>query len=172
MSAEQNKKLVPRWMALIVALAFWMIGIPLFYGIGPWALSLLTPHYRWVAGRPSLWNLLGLIPVLLGTVCLIWIMVQHLARTPEVPERVELERTPQYLLLGGPYAFTRNPMYLSELALLLGWALFYGSILVLIGFLVGWFAFNFVVVPREERELQARFEESYLEYKKKVPRWF
>ena len=70
-----------------------------------------------VTGYLSLWNLLGLIPVLLGSVCLMWIMVLHFA---QAPDRVQLERTPSYILRRGPYAFSRHPMYLSEVTLLFG----------------------------------------------------
>ena len=156
-------------MALIVGLAFWLIGIPLFYGVAPWAISLLTPRYGWVAGHPGPWNLIGLIPVLVGSACLIWIMVLHFARAPK---RVELEATPSYLLRRGPYALSRHPMYLSELALLFGWSIFYGSLAVLIAFVVGCVFFNLVKIPQEERALKARFGEAYLKYKNKVPRWF
>ena len=83
-----------------------------------------------------------------------------------------MERTPKYLLVQGPYRFSRNPMYLGELVLWLGWALFYGSVAILIGFLLMWVMMNFRAVPREERDLEARFGESYLEYKDNVPRWF
>jgi protein-S-isoprenylcysteine O-methyltransferase Ste14 len=76
-----------------------------------------------------------------------------------------------YLLSHGPYAFTRQPMYLSELVLLFGWAVFYGSIGVLIGSSVAFLAFNFVAVPMEERILEARFGEVYRQYKSMVPRW-
>jgi protein-S-isoprenylcysteine O-methyltransferase Ste14 len=163
---------IPRWLVLVVALIFWLVGVPIFYGVLPWAISLLTPRYGWSEGRPTNWNLLGLIPVVLATVCLIWVMILHFAQAPGVPERVELELTPKNLLLLGPYAFSRNPMYLAELALLLGWAIFYGSIAVSITFLIACAFFHFVIVPREERTLEARFGEAYREYKKKVPRWF
>jgi protein-S-isoprenylcysteine O-methyltransferase Ste14 len=53
----------------------------------------------------------------------------------------------------------------------LGWAIFYGSVSLLIGAFLAWLVFHFVVIPREERDLEARFGNSYLEYKKKVPRW-
>jgi protein-S-isoprenylcysteine O-methyltransferase Ste14 len=62
-------------------------------------------------------------------------------------------------------------MFLFELAFWFGWALFYGSIAVLIGFLLFWVALNFMIVPYEERDLEARFGEAYRDYKARVPRW-
>jgi Putative protein-S-isoprenylcysteine methyltransferase len=169
---QPQKVSIPRWMAVIIALFFWIILLPLVHGGIPWAISLLAPRYGWREGRPANLNLLGLIPVALATACLTWLMCLHLARTSDLPDRVELERTPKYLLFGGPYAFTRHPMYLAELALWLGWSILYGSIVVFIGFLVEWLIFNFVIVPREESALEARFGKTYLEYKNRVPRWF
>jgi len=52
------------------------------------------------------------------------------------------------------------------------WALWYGSAAVFSGFVVFWAVVNFVVVPREERSLEARFGGTYREYKAKKPRWF
>jgi protein-S-isoprenylcysteine O-methyltransferase Ste14 len=83
-----------------------------------------------------------------------------------------MERTPRHLLVRGPYAFTRNPMYLSVLTIWLGWALFYGSVAIFVACGVGWVLVTFLVVPWEERELEARFGEAYLRYKNTVPRWF
>ena len=54
----------------------------------------------------------------------------------------------------------------------LGWALWYGSVAVFSAFVVFWAVVNFVVVPREERSLEARFGDTYREYKAKKPRWF
>ena len=62
-------------------------------------------------------------------------------------------------------------MYLSELTLLLGWAIFYGSAAVMITFAVAWAVFRFFAEPLEERALEARFGELYLDYRNKVPRW-
>ena len=160
---------IPGWMAVIIGLFFWLILLPLVHAGLPWALSLFIPRYGWIDGLPATWNLLGLIPVVLATLCLIWLMILHFSR---IPKRVKLERTPTYLLIGGPYKFTRNPMYLAELALWFGWAILYGSILVFAGFLLLWLMMNYRVVPREELDLEARFGETYLEYKNQVPRWF
>ena len=67
-------------------------------------------------------------------------------------------------MTGGPYALSRNPMYVSELTLWLGWATFYGSVGVLIGFVI-LLAALVASVPYEERMLDARFGERYREYK-------
>jgi protein-S-isoprenylcysteine O-methyltransferase Ste14 len=159
---------IPSWMAVIIGLFFWLILLPLVHAGLPWALSLFIPRYGWIDGLPANWNLSGLILVVLATLCLIWLMILHFSR---IPKRVKLERTPTYLLIGGPYKFTRNPMYLAELALWFGWAILYGSILVFVGFLLLWLMMNYRVVPREELDLEARFGETYLEYKNQVPRW-
>jgi protein-S-isoprenylcysteine O-methyltransferase Ste14 len=68
----------------------------------------------------------------------------------DLPERVPMDWGPAFLMTGGPYAISRYPMYVGELALWLAWAILYGSIPVLIGFAV----LGGVVArlaPREER---------------------
>ena len=82
---------------------------------------------------------------------------------------MELDKS--YLLKRGPYAFSRHPMYLSELTLLLGWMIFYGSVALLIAFVIWYVFFNFYAVPLEERVMEAHFGEAYREYKNQVPRW-
>jgi len=87
-----------------------------------------------------------------------------------MPERIELNWSPKLLLIRGPYAFTRNPMYVAEMALWFGWAVFFGSIAVLIGFVVLCVLVN-IVVRREERDLEMQFGETYCQYKAAIPRW-
>src|SRR3954453_9336251 len=156
---------LPRWMAVALGFFAWFVAIPLAHCGLPWAISLLTPRYGWTEGKPGVWNLFGLIVVAFGIVCLIWIMVLGIAQTPK---KVELEWNSSFLLIRGPYAHTRNPMYVAELGLWLGWAIFYDSVLILIGFAVLCGGIHFVVLPREERALEERFGEVYRQYKRKV----
>jgi protein-S-isoprenylcysteine O-methyltransferase Ste14 len=148
------------WLAYPLALFVW--------GVLPWAISLLTPQYGWVAGRPGVWNLLGLIPVLVGTTGLIWGMAVHSAQSPK---GIEWELDRSYLLKGGLYDYSRNPMYVSELILSLGWVIFYGSVALLIALVAWGLFFNYHQVPLEERVLEAHFGKAYREYKSRVPRW-
>ena len=146
----------------------WVVGVPLAHGVLPWSISLLGARHAWVEGRPGIVNLIGFFPIAGGIVMLVWIMVLHLRRTPE---RVNLELTPTYLLIRGPYVVTRNPMYVAELSLWLGWAVFYGSLPVAVGVVVLWSLMNFGAIPREERTLEERFGEAYRDYERAVPRW-
>ena len=161
---------VPRWAALALAPFVWLIAIPLVHGVVPWALSLLGTWYGWADGSPAAWNLLGLVPVAAGAGVLLWLMVLGFVHVAEVPERVELDWSPKLLLTRGPYAFSRHPMYLAELTLWLGWAVLYGSVIVLVGFLLLCLVVG-VLAPREERALEAKFGDTYREYKSRVPRW-
>src|ERR1019366_2147241 len=71
-----------------------------------------------------------------------------------------------------PYRSSRNPMYVAALTIWSGWALFYGSVAVIVGVLVLWAIIALVVIPYEERRLAAAWGEPYLQYKSRVSRWF
>lgn len=164
----QSRTGLPRWLVLLMTVWATLVGAPLMHGALPNALSSLAPRCGWARGRPSAWNRLGLIPVLAGCALLAWSGVLHVR---SMPVRVELRPTPNYLVRRGPYAFTRNPMWLGGLALWLGWAIFYGSWPVLGGAGVWAAATNFLIIPREERALEERFGEEYSRYRGRVPRW-
>ena len=168
-SKPQKRVTIPRWMAVIVALFISLIGIPLGHGVLPWALSTRMPRYGWAGGSPGIWNRFGLIVVALAAALLIWILASVITQTPE---RVKLGLTPSWLMIRGPYRLTRNPMYVAELGLWLGWIIFFGSLGVLIGCLVLWSVVKLIILPREERGLEAAFGQTYLQYKSRVPRWF
>ena len=95
---------------------------------------------------------------------------RHRGHPYQAKTRVPVDWSPAILMSGGPYAISRHPMYVGELALWLGWAILYGSIPVLIGFAV----LDAVVArlaPREERALESKFGDVYRQYKARVPRW-
>ena len=71
----------------------------------------------------------------------------------------------------GPYAFSRNPIYLAFTLLQLGVAAWINSLGVLLTLLPALALMALVVVPREERYLEARFPSEYLPYKRAVRRW-
>jgi protein-S-isoprenylcysteine O-methyltransferase Ste14 len=62
-------------------------------------------------------------------------------------------------------------MYVAELGLWFAWALFFGSLGVFMGYIVLLSVVKLVILPREERGLEAAFGQIYLQYKERVPRW-
>lgn len=71
----------------------------------------------------------------------------------------------------GPFAFTRNPLYLAVLLLFAGVGLALASpafLIVLVPLIV---VLHFGVVLREERYLADKFGSAYLDYKERVRRW-
>jgi protein-S-isoprenylcysteine O-methyltransferase Ste14 len=153
-----------RWA---LPLAFWLIVVPLVHGVIPWAISTLTSRHGWAEGSsPGIWNWIGLIPVTVAIAFLLWISVRKWWPAERVIQ------TSSSLFVRGPYRFTRNPIYIAYLGIWLGWAIFFGSIGVLVVWLLWCLVAIFNLVPREERDLEAAFGESYLQYKNRVPRWF
>ena len=110
---------------------------------------------------------LGVVVFLFGVAGFAWmIATMKQARTP-----IHNARTPTMLVEGGPFRFTRNPMYLfgsiwyAGLALLLvePWSLALLAAVVL--------TTHYGVVLREEEYLERRFGEGYRRYKARVPRY-
>jgi protein-S-isoprenylcysteine O-methyltransferase Ste14 len=78
---------------------------------------------------------------------------------------------PRQLVVSGLYRFTRNPMYNGVVAVLLGQAWFFSSVRLLEYAATVLVCFHLFVVLYEEPSLESRFGESYLSYRKAVPRW-
>ena len=74
------------------------------------------------------------------------------------------------LAVGGPYAHTRNPLYLGTLLMALGAAASVSSPVVTAAMAVAMYANYLYVIRAEEQALQGRFAECYLRYCALVPR--
>ena len=75
------------------------------------------------------------------------------------------------LVSSGIYSVTRNPMYLGMLLVLIGWAVYLGSLWPLLGPVVfALFITRFQIVP-EERALERLFGAPFVAYKQRVRRW-
>jgi len=75
------------------------------------------------------------------------------------------------IVRAGPYGFSRNPIYLAFTLFQIGVATWCNSLGVLVMVLPALALMVLVVVPREERYLQAHFPSDYLAYKREVRRW-
>ena len=78
---------------------------------------------------------------------------------------------PKKLVVRGLYRYTRNPMYVGVLTVILGWTvLFQTAALILYALIVG-ICFHSFIVFYEEHHLQKEFGGEYDDYRSRVSRW-
>lgn len=109
-------------------------------------------------------------PVLGGSFCLLAASVGNFLRHRTTVDPVRVERA-QHLVVDGPNRLTRNPMYLGLTGLLLSHAIARRSpsaLIPLAGFV---WLIDRHQIPAEEKALEERFGQAYLDYKETVPRW-
>jgi len=140
---------------------------PLIYG-GTLLLGLLlgtvlpTPFIS----APLRW-IVAFVFLALAAVFVAWpILLMTRAGTSPIPE------TPTTAIVTrGPYAFTRNPIYLGMAFGYAGVAIGVNSLLTLLLLIPVLFVINRGVIEREERYLERKFGDSYRQYKARVRRW-
>lgn len=81
-----------------------------------------------------------------------------------------LDTPPERLVATGPYAYTRNPMYLGHVLFLIGLTLSLKSLLAAL-IAVGTAIWLHARVLADERRLAERLCQPYMEYMTRVKRW-
>jgi protein-S-isoprenylcysteine O-methyltransferase Ste14 len=133
-----------------------LLLMALLHQVLPLARILFAP-YRYA----------GIVIMALALALVLWAaLLFHRARTGIVPFSPATS-----LVLGGPYRFTRNPMYLGMAGILLGAAILMGSLspFAVIPAFMALIAERFIAP--EEALLERAFGRDYLGYKAKVRRW-
>jgi len=126
------------------------LRVPVGTILGVVFLLLMHPSFR------SLW--LGGSVALAGSLFRLW-AAGHLEKG-------------RSLARGGPYAFTRNPLYLGSFLMALGILLAGQGYWLLIPFGLFFAVFYYPVMRREEQELLQGYGEQFLDYTRKVPLFF
>ncbi|HJQ15031.1 MAG TPA: isoprenylcysteine carboxylmethyltransferase family protein [Anaerolineales bacterium] len=75
------------------------------------------------------------------------------------------------LVTSGIYRFSRNPIYLGFLLIVIGLPLYLGLFWGIVMAPVFVFLMNHLVIQHEERYLEGKFKEAYTEYRSRVRRW-
>ena len=78
---------------------------------------------------------------------------------------------PQRLVTGGPYRFSRNPMYIGVFTILVGWSTLWASGVLLSYAVLVLCAFYLRVLLAEEPLAARRFGGEWDAYRAHVPRW-
>lgn len=148
------------WIKALIILPFnVLIVIPL--------LILYFTKYQYRLPAPG-FLIAGIILFAAGMLLAIWTMllfarIGNGTPAPWMP--------PKHLIVKGPYCYVRNPMITGVLLMLAG-EFFLTTATQLLWWLGLFFLINSVYFPlSEEKHLEERFQDEYLEYKKNVPRW-
>ena len=135
----------------------------------PGTVAFLIPWLLLEFGQSGQFvDVLGLIPLLLGMVLLLWCVWAFYSAgkgtlAPWTP--------PRYLVVTGLYRFSRNPMYIAVVLVLWGWAIGFHSRVIAAYALLIMPSFHLRVVLAEEPWLAQVHGTQWAQYKAQVPRW-
>src|SRR4051812_24843717 len=141
---------------------------PLAWGlavIAGLALNWLLPLPFLPADVPAGW--FGALVFVLALALFAWAIVTMTRAGSNVPTN----RPSTTIVESGPYRFTRNPIYLGMFLGLIGLAIAFDSIWLLMMLVPFAIIIRYGVVAREEAYLERKFGDVYRGYRTRVRRW-
>ena len=131
-----------------------------------WLLDKFLPLYNWLN---SPWNKLGLIIIGMAVVLDIWslLLFFHAKTTPNPMK----PGSTSHLITSGLYRYSRNPMYLGLLVMLIGWGLYLGSLSPLSMLPLFIRLLTKQQIEPEEIILMDKFGPEYKDFQQRVRRW-
>lgn len=139
---------------------FWLLGALILV----WLQAQLVPGLSHPFG---LSRIVGLVLVVLGVALMVWAVAAFRAhQTSVVPHQV-----PKRIITTGPFARSRNPIYLGDVMVLTGavfwWGAWPAALLIPI--------FAYVLMRRfiapEEARMKENFGEEFARFAEETPRW-
>ena len=152
--------------AAVGSAVFFVLAPGVVAGLFPWLLT------RWQAREPvPYWapvRVLGGILLVAGLIALVQAFLRFIVEGLGTPAPVA---APERLVIGGVYRYVRNPMYVAVLAAIIGQALLFGQLGLLLYAGAAWLVVAAFVRWYEEPTLTRRFGADYEAYRRAVPAW-
>lgn len=127
------------------------------------ALHIIFP----IKNFSSVYRILGIIPIIFGVTINLW--ADNLFKKKQTT--VKPDKTPTFLIIDWPFSFSRHPMYLGFVLILLGVSITLGSLSSFISPMLMFITLERKFIPLEEQQMEEIFGNKYREYQKKVSRW-
>jgi protein-S-isoprenylcysteine O-methyltransferase Ste14 len=158
---------VQRSAAGVGTAVFFVVGPGLVAGLVPWLIS------GWQVRGPVspltiIWMALGGVLLVLAIVVLVRAFARFVMEGRGTPAPVA---PPERLVVGGDYRFVRNPMYLAVITAVLGQAMIFGSLGLLVYPVALWAITAAFVRWYEEPVLLRRYGDEYERYRLAVRAW-
>ncbi|MBL8296582.1 MAG: isoprenylcysteine carboxylmethyltransferase family protein [Bryobacterales bacterium] len=131
-----------------------------------WAASSAIPVFRVMIPANTVSS--ASLALLGALTCLAGVVSFRRAKTTVNPMKPDATSS---LVVSGVYRYTRNPMYLGFLLILLGWAAFLSNVLALVVLPAFVLYMNRFQIAPEERVLASLFADDYAAYRARVRRW-
>jgi protein-S-isoprenylcysteine O-methyltransferase Ste14 len=155
-----------RRSAAIGTAVFFLVAPGLAAGLVPWLVTgyrFEEPVGGWIVAR-----VIGAMMIAAGLLVLVPAFARFAREGLGTPAPVA---PTEHLVVGGPYRYVRNPMYLAVGGLIVGQALLFGQ-LVLLAYAAGFLAAVIAFVRLyEEPALRRQFGSEYEAYRAAVPGW-
>ena len=143
----------------------------IFTLVVPGTVAIYIPsiiaHSRETNTSPFLF-VAGVTLLVLGIVIYLWTVWDFAKSGRGTPLPVD---APKMLVVRGLYSYTRNPMYLGVITVILGWAVLFSDSWLLLYALGIWVSTHLFVVLYEEPSLTKLFGSEYEKYRQRVSRW-
>jgi protein-S-isoprenylcysteine O-methyltransferase Ste14 len=153
LSLSLQYKIPPPIIALIIGFCIWVCSyfLPIFN------ISVSEFYYIGIG--------LIVLGLSLDVISLFYFIKNKTTINPITPEKTT------HLVISGFYRWTRNPMYLGLLFILVGNSLLFSSLFALFFLPLFVFIINTLQIKPEEKILEQIFSQQYIDYKNKVSRW-
>jgi protein-S-isoprenylcysteine O-methyltransferase Ste14 len=156
-----------RRSAAVGSAIFFVVAPGVVAGLVPWVIS------GWqVAGPMSPFVIIrmttGAVVLLVAVVVLVRAFARFVVEGGGTPAPIA---PTERLVLGGDYRFVRNPMYLAVVTAVLGQAMIFGSLPLLLYALTVWAIMAAFVRWYEEPQLLERYGDQYQRYREAVRAW-
>lgn len=142
----------------------------------PGVVGVLVPYLLlWKTDRNffpevwTAWHYVGAVLMISGAVIVIICILRFATEGKGTLSPLDPTRK---LVLRGLYRYSRNPMYVGMMVLLIGESLYWMSPALAIYAVVVFVGFNLFIILHEEPRLRRDFGTEYEEYCQRVRRWF
>lgn len=153
--------------AAVGSALFFVVAPGTAVGVIPWLLTgwqVYDPLPYWTPLR-----VVGALLLIAGVAAAAQAFVYFVVEGLGTPAPVA---APERLVVGGPYRYVRNPMYVGLLVAIVGEALLLGQVSLLGYAAVVGVVTNLFVRFYEEPTLRKRFGDQYESYRRAVPGWW
>jgi protein-S-isoprenylcysteine O-methyltransferase Ste14 len=154
---------VPETLSLLLRTAVFTVFLPFLITVGgPYLLfGRLSP-------APPPWPFFGIPVLAAGLAIYLWCAWNFIHEGRGTPAPYD---PPRFLVRGGLYRFTRNPMYIGITSVLIGESLLFAFRRLALYSAAVFVVFHIRTVFYEEPTLRKIFGAPYEEYCRRVPRW-